>query len=82
MQALACRNYLFSTNGTIYRHPQAETVARVVKYGRAAGVPRLLFNHRCEKTLAWDTPGLHTRRLEYEPVYPEPDRAGLVVTIT
>ena len=56
IQALACRNYLFSTNGTIYKHPQVESVARVVKFGREAGVPRLHFNHRCDQTLKWDKP--------------------------
>jgi len=81
IQALACRNYLFSTNGTIYKHPQVESVARVVQFGREAGVPRLHFNHRCDQTLKWDEPDLHPRALNYEPIYPEPDKKGLLVKI-
>jgi hypothetical protein len=82
IKALACRNYLFSTNGTIYGHPQVETVARIVKHGREAGVPRLLFNHRCDETLAWDEPTLHPRAVQYETEYPEPeDGKGLTVRI-
>ena len=80
-QALACRDYLFSTNGTIYKHPHVETVARVVQFGREAGVPRLHFNHRCDQTLKWDKPSLHPRALKYEPIYPEPDAKGLVVRL-
>ena len=82
VQALACRDYLFSTNGTIYKHPQVETVARVVQFGREAGVPRLHFNHRCDQTLKWDKPSLHPRSLKYEPIYPEPDKKGLMVTLS
>lgn len=81
IKSLACRDYLFSTNGTIYKHPQVESVARVVQFGREAGVPRLHFNHRSDQTLKWDKPSLHPRSLKYEPIYPQPDEKGLVVRL-
>lgn len=59
IESLACRQYLFSTDGSVYKHPDNESVARVIVHGRAAGTPQIVFNHRSARADAWrEHPGL------------------------
>jgi beta-lactamase superfamily II metal-dependent hydrolase len=51
-----CRRYLFSTNGNIFKHPNMESVARVIRYGGAK--PQLFFNYRSPFNEMWDDSGL------------------------
>jgi beta-lactamase superfamily II metal-dependent hydrolase len=55
VQAVACRDWVFSTNGTRHYHPDATAVARVI---RKAGEPRpcLLFNVPSEFNGWWADP--------------------------
>ncbi len=53
LKRVSCRNFLFSTDGSYYRHPHDESVARVVVHGSHAGKPTLWFNHRPESTTDW-----------------------------
>jgi hypothetical protein len=70
LKAVACRDYLFSTDGSYYQHPHDESVARVVVHGAHRGKPRLWFNHRPEKTTDWAArPPFDPAR--YEPRYPD-----------
>jgi hypothetical protein len=70
--ALACKRFLFSSDGTIYRHPQPESVARVITSGRACGVPELWFNYRSEVSGLWDDGDLFDAPgRSYQPRYPE-----------
>jgi len=70
LRALRCTRYLFSTDGSVYKHPHAESVARVVVHGARAGRPQLLFNYRSEETGEWDDSGLYRGDHPFEPIYP------------
>ncbi|HEY0545494.1 MAG TPA: MBL fold metallo-hydrolase [Pyrinomonadaceae bacterium] len=49
---LDCKHYLFSTNGNIFKHPDRESVARVIMHGGRK--PKLLFNYRTGFNEMWD----------------------------
>jgi beta-lactamase superfamily II metal-dependent hydrolase len=78
LSLLACRNYLFSTNGAIFGHPDREAVALVIAEGGAD--PTLLFNYRTEVTAVWDDPRL-MRQYGYKVIYPVGDNTGLTVDL-
>lgn len=68
VQALDCDTWLFSTDGTVFKHPDPEAVARVIHYGNAR--PRLLFNARSEYNACWADADWQARfgyRTEYGP---------------
>lgn len=69
LRRLRCPRYLISTNGSYYDHPDRETVARVLVYGRAAGRPQIVFNHRVPETGVWDDPELMTSPYSYSVDY-------------
>ena len=82
LDALSCRNFLFSSDGTINGHPHPESVARVIAYGRKRGRPRLHFNYRSGPTEVWDSLTAPTRRpYSYEPLYPDDPAKGLTVDL-
>jgi beta-lactamase superfamily II metal-dependent hydrolase len=69
LSMLECPRYLFSTSGSVYRHPHDESVARVVVHGAAAGAPQLLFNYRSEQNEVWDYRRLARRGHPYTVAY-------------
>jgi beta-lactamase superfamily II metal-dependent hydrolase len=77
LDRLECGRYLFSTNGNIFHHPDAESVSRVI-------VDRndyeLVFNYRSPETERWDSSRLR-RRFRYRTTYPETDREGIRVEL-
>lgn len=80
IRSLACRRYLFSTDGSYYNHPDPESVARVILHGSHRGRPSLHFNHRSEQTGIWDDCDLR-REHKYDPLYPADGEAGLRVEL-
>ncbi len=50
MRAIDCRNYLVSTDGSIFHHPDDEAIRCVVANAKAA---RLFFNYESERTVGW-----------------------------
>jgi len=48
IELLDCRRFLISTNGNIFEHPDAESIARIIKYGGRA--PDIYFNYLSETT--------------------------------
>lgn len=46
-----CARYLFSTDGSVFDHPDPESVARVITYG--GHHPELFFNYRSEESSPW-----------------------------
>jgi len=79
LSVLDCTNYLFSTNGSVYGHPDPESVARVVVHGQRGGRPRLFFNYRSDRNRIWADAGHFCSR--YDPVYPNPHSDGLIVDL-
>ena len=75
-----CRNWLFSSNGAQFNHPNPETIARIVCNQPAK--PTLHFNYVSEFTAPWKT---HPEKNRYKAVYPKKvggvQQEGLVVTL-
>lgn len=66
IEKLVCQHYLLSTNGSIYKHPHPETIARVIK--RGSKNPRFYFNYRTDFNVGWENPSLqrvHTYSTRY-----------------
>jgi beta-lactamase superfamily II metal-dependent hydrolase len=80
LDSLACSRFLFSTDGSMYRHPDRESVARAIVHGRAAGRPTIVFNHRTQYSEVWDDRMLFRGANGYDPLYPEGD-AGIRVSL-
>jgi hypothetical protein len=79
VQAVPCSNYLISSNGVRFKHPNAEAIARIVRF--ADGKPTLHFNYRTEFNEVWDD-----EKLKKHKTYPYATRyggkeEGLVVTL-
>lgn len=58
LEAVDCRRYLLSTNGSYFNHPDRMAVARIIRY---ADRPELIFNYESEETRLWDDPDLRGR---------------------
>lgn len=73
-----CHRYLISTNGSIYHHPSAVTVARLIKRG---GVwPEIFFNYRSEYNEMWDSRTLKVKH-SYKTTYPTKRTAGIEIAL-
>jgi hypothetical protein len=82
LELLDCHRYLIATNGERYGHPNRETIARILAFGRIdRNVPlTLVFNYRAPTTAVWDDPELQ-RRWNYHAIYPQRDEGGIKVQI-
>ena len=78
LEAVDCATYLFSTDGSVFGHPDQEAVARVIRYGGSA--PTLAFNYRSDQNRIWDDEQL-MQRFGYRVLYPQDERAGLVIDL-
>lgn len=74
IRSVAGRAYLFSTDGSVFGHPDPEAVARVIRFGGPA--PQLVFNYRSEQNRIWDDPLLE-QRYGYQTRYPADGQSGL-----
>ncbi len=54
LKAIDCKTYMISTSGAGFKHPDPETIARIIKFG--VGTPKLLFNYKSDCTRIWDNP--------------------------
>jgi hypothetical protein len=79
---LECDRYLFSTDGTAFRHPDRETIARILIYGRPSPDRplTLVFNYRTPTTEIWANPQLQSL-YRYRAVYPEQTGAGIKIQL-
>ena len=55
LQLIDCDNYLVSTNGSYFNHPDPVAMSRIIKYG--GDNVNLFFNYRSDETSIWETPG-------------------------
>nr|WP_321358943.1 hypothetical protein [uncultured Hyphomonas sp.] len=53
VSAIRCRNWLVSTDGTRFKHPDAEAIARIIHYASPER-PHILFNARSTFNGWWD----------------------------
>lgn len=78
LDLIDCRTYLFSSNGSRFKHPSPDAVARAVKYGSNGKDPtRLVFNYRTQFNDIWDAPSLK-RKWRYETIFPADSEDGIV----
>jgi beta-lactamase superfamily II metal-dependent hydrolase len=75
---VACPMYLFSTDGSVFGHPDPEAVARVIRHGGPD--PTLCFNYRSESNQRWGDSAVQ-ERYGYRVRYPAAGEAGLVVDL-
>jgi hypothetical protein len=78
LEKIDCPLYLFSTDGTQFKHPSPQAVARVIKFGGSQ--PTLAFNYRTDYTLKWK----HQPWIDqygYSVLYPPEGETGLVVDL-
>jgi len=75
---VARERFLFSTDGSVFDHPDDECVARVVAHGGPSST--LCFNYRSARTEAWADPA-RARALDYTAVYPADGCEGLRVEL-
>jgi beta-lactamase superfamily II metal-dependent hydrolase len=78
LETVNCATYLFSTDGSVFGHPDPETVARVIRHGGPA--PTLAFNYRSDQNQIWDDEQL-MERFGYRVLYPQDGQTGLVLDL-
>jgi beta-lactamase superfamily II metal-dependent hydrolase len=74
LETVRARQYVFSTNGAIFQHPDDEAVARVITAGGTQ--PALWFNFRGERTEHWGSDALQAQ-WHYTAQLPEGDAASV-----
>jgi beta-lactamase superfamily II metal-dependent hydrolase len=67
VKAVKCKNWIISTNGKQFDHPDQEAIARVVKYGSKNQT--LLFNYRTEFNDMWGSEMLR-EKYDFATIYP------------
>jgi beta-lactamase superfamily II metal-dependent hydrolase len=75
LEIIDCTRFAISTDGSRHGHPDAETIARILKAdpGRKK---TLIFNFRQDSTDQWDDAGL-MERWHYECIFPEDGKEGI-----
>ena len=76
LRAVDARHFVFSTNNSYFRHPNAEAVARVILGG---GKPTLWFNYDTPSNRQWGSPELMAKH-GHVARYPEGD-AGVTLEL-
>jgi hypothetical protein len=81
LQLLDCRNYLVSTNGDHFGHPDREAIARVIRYGRVGDEKTALhFNYRTGFNQFWANEELQ-ERYGYTARFPAEGEQGLTLSL-
>src|SRR5262249_4098426 len=78
LQHLECSRFLISTNGKRFRHPNPDTIARVIQHGGKN--PDLYFNYRTTFTSPFET-GKLTGAPKYTTTYSADEKTGLVIEL-
>ena len=78
MSLIDCRNYLISTSGKVFQHPDREAIARIIHFGGRS--PQLMFNYASKVNEVWARRDLQ-QQYGYGAVYPEPGHDGLLVQL-
>lgn len=78
IESLKSPSYLVSTNGDKFEHPDAEAIARIIKY--SSRPPDIFFNYLSDTTGIWKEAYLHGRS-GFSVHYPEAEKAGIVIEL-
>lgn len=80
IQALECGRFVFSTNSSIYHHPHAEAVARVIV--ASGNDPELIFNYKCKYNGHLETLApLMTGANAFHTTFPQDNKNGTAVNL-
>lgn len=81
VQLLDCPQYLISTNGDHFFHPDRQAIARILKYG--GDKKTIIFNYNNRLNDVWGDAALENVRQKYNCTmsYPPADRPGTIVTL-
>jgi beta-lactamase superfamily II metal-dependent hydrolase len=74
LKLLDCKNYLVSTNGAVFSHPDRVAIARIIQNGGPQ--PHLWFNYRSPDNEVWAKPALQTK-YRYTATYAPNAQSGL-----
>jgi hypothetical protein len=78
LKTIACRDYLVSTSGKRFEHPDREAIARIILHG---GVfPNLHFNYRSAFSGFWDDEEMG-QGIDYQALYPPQGREGCLLDV-
>lgn len=76
IEMLECRRFLISTNGNLFDHPDAESIARIIKYGGRS--PEIYFNYLCDTTKVWSEASDHSGASVH---FPDEGKAGIIIDL-
>jgi beta-lactamase superfamily II metal-dependent hydrolase len=76
IQKLNCPRFVISTNGSIFKHPDQEAIARIVAGSR--GEAQLFFNYFSPRNEIWNNDELK-HRYNYASHYPEHHSPGITI---
>ncbi len=78
LELVRCRRYLISTSGAYFKHPKAEAMARLLKFGGPCKT--LYFNYDSDYTQVWNSASLQTK-YDFKTKYPTGENGTLVVCL-
>ncbi len=78
LKAAQAKDYVISTSGAIFRHPDDEAISRVILHG--GDQPRLWFNYDNERSRKWTDQTLRTE-FAYEVLLPQENASGVTLLL-
>jgi len=78
LELLRCKRFLISTNSRRYKHPDGESIARILTQGGTD--KELVFNYRGTLTEQWEDVELQ-RKYRYRTIYPPKGQAGISIEL-
>ena len=81
LKLINCRNFLFSSSGKRFKHPNRETVARVLVHGGGENAPQLLFNYVSEFNKMWNNIDLMKGQFPYKVRYAKDSEDSVIVNL-
>lgn len=79
LDLISCPKYLLSTNGSIHRHPDKSTIARLLLFGGEE--KELVFNYNTAETLIWDNTDWKQKHRYTTRYPPETENGGMVIDL-
>jgi beta-lactamase superfamily II metal-dependent hydrolase len=78
IEKIDSKNYIISTNGSNYHHPDEETISRVIK--RGGSNVSLYFNYLSNDNKVWNSPTLKAKH-KYKAIYPDTGEEGISISV-
>lgn len=78
LDRIRCSNYMISTNGARHHHPDAVSIARIIKYG--GHKPDIYFNYVSQYNKIWNNPALQ-EKYQYYVHYPSEDHKNISIRL-